>query len=134
MYGQTKQEISKFNNFFWVFGKRVGGLKGGISLTAIALTLINRTVKMYCCADATYMMSCRDSYLTRIVTKMSSTMTNDTMEALASLATFLSMHKGVVMKIVAIAMTKYRWANIESCDSENNRIRTLVAVSPTIML
>lgn len=135
MYGRIKQEISKFNNFIWIFVKRVCGLNSGlIPLTTAALTLIDCTAKTYRCADATYMMSCRDSYLTRIVTKMSSTMTNDMMDALASLATFLSMHRGVVMKIVAIAMTKYRWANNESCGSENNRISTLVAVSPTIML
>lgn len=83
---------------------------------------------------AAYMTSCRDWYLTTIVVKISSTMMNDTIDALASLATFLSIHKGVVMKIVAIAMTKYRCANIESCDNENNRIMTFVAVSPTIML
>lgn len=65
---------------------------------------------------------------------MRSTMMNDKMDAFASLATFLSMHRGVVTKIVAIAMTKYLWANMESCDSENNRIKTFVAVSPTIML
>jgi hypothetical protein len=60
------------------------------------------------------MASCRDLYLTTIATKITSTMINDTTDALASLATFLNMHKGVVIKIVAIAMTKYRWANIES--------------------
>lgn len=80
------------------------------------------------------MTSCSDSYLTTIVTKMTSTMMNDTMDALASLATFLNMHKGVVMKIVAIAMTKYRWANIESWGNKNSRIKTFVAVSPTIIL
>lgn len=79
-------------------------------------------------------MSYRDSYLMTIVIKIISTMINDTMDALASLATFLSMHNGVVMKIVAIAMTKYRCANMESCGSEKRRMRTFVAVSPTIML
>lgn len=80
------------------------------------------------------MTSYRDSYLMTIVTKIVSTMMNDTIEALASLATFLSIHKGVVIKIVAIAITKYLWANIESCCNENSRIKTFVAVSPTIML
>lgn len=80
------------------------------------------------------MTSYRDSYLISNVTKMNSTMMNDTTDALANLATFLNMHKGVVMKIVAIAMTKYRWANMESWGSENNRIKTFVAVSPTMML
>jgi len=69
-----------------------------------------------------------------IVTKITKTMMNDTIDAFASLATFLSMHKGAVIKIVAIAMTKYRWANIESCGNESSRIKTFVAVSPTIML
>lgn len=80
------------------------------------------------------MMSYRDSYLITIVTKIVSTMINDTMDALASLATFLNIHNGVVMKIVAIAMTKYRCANMESCGNENSRMRTFVAVSPTIIL
>lgn len=80
------------------------------------------------------MTSYRDSYLTTMVTKIISTIMNDTMDALANLATFLNMHKGVVIKMVAIAMTKYRWAKMESCDRENSLIMTFVAVSPTIML
>lgn len=81
-----------------------------------------------------YMTSYKDSYLMTMVTKIISTIMNDTIDALANLATFLSIHKGVVIKIVAIAMTKYRWANMESCGRENSLIITFVAVSPTIML
>lgn len=80
------------------------------------------------------MTSLRDSYRMTMVTNMTSTMMNDRTDALASLARFLSIHRGVLMNIVAIAITKYRWANIESCGNANSRIKTFVAVSPTIML
>lgn len=65
---------------------------------------------------------------------MNSTMMNETTDALANLATFLNMHNGAVMKIVAIAMTKDLCTNIESFGNANSQAITFVKVSPTIML